>query len=298
MNRHKKIIITGSSGFLGSHLVERLKDDERFEVYAMTSKPEELKNRLGGENVRYVHKDALDGIMLKDSVVISCAYPRNSNGVAIADGLKYIQQVFESAVESEAKAIINISSQSVYSQQRTKAATEETPVSLESSYAVGKYAVELLLESIGNGSNTSFTNLRMASLIGPGFDQRIVNRFVKQALSVKSITVKRNQQKFGYLDVIDAAEGILAMLTADITELKCVYNLGVKGAYSLIEIANVVRDVLNEDMSIEVEIDQLFGEETGSSEMNCALFFNDTKWHPRIHMSDSIRSICEYEVDR
>ena len=99
----------------------------------------------------------------------------------IADGLKYIQSVFEKSVEGNAAVIVNISSQSVYSQKRTEAATEETPVCLESPYAVGKYAVELMLESICRGSKTRYTNLRMASLIGPGFDQRIVNRLVRQA---------------------------------------------------------------------------------------------------------------------
>ena len=58
--------------------------------------------------------------MMKDSIVISCAYPRNSTGTAIADGLRYIQIVFKTAMENGAAAINNISSQSVYSQQRTE----------------------------------------------------------------------------------------------------------------------------------------------------------------------------------
>ena len=110
MNSRKKIVITGASGFLGSHLVERLKDDERYKVYALSSKPDDLKEKISGENIEYIHKDSLDAEMLKDSTVINCAYPRNSTGTAIADGLKYIQKVFESAVGSGAATIINISS--------------------------------------------------------------------------------------------------------------------------------------------------------------------------------------------
>ena len=271
MNSYKKIVITGASGFLGRHLVERLKEDSQYEVYALSSKPDELEHSLGGENVVYVYKNDLRAEMLKDSIVINCAYPRNSTGTVIADGLRYIQKVFEAAVESEAKAIINISSQSVYSQQRTEAATEETPACLESPYAVGKYAVELMLESICKGSKTRYTSLRMASLIGPGFDQRIVNRFVKQALETGKLTVKKNQQRFGFFDVEDAVSGILAMLETDVDIWKPVYNLGCVGAYTLIEIAETVKDVM--DKSVEMEV--IYGDEVGNSELNVDLFNRD-----------------------
>ena len=297
MRSRKKIVITGASGFLGSHLVERLKDDERFKVYALSSKPEELRERLCGTNVEYVHKDEMDAEMMKNSIVINCAYPRNSTGTAIADGLKYIQNVFETAVESGAAAIINISSQSVYSQQRTEAATEETPVCLESPYAVGKYAVELMLESICKGSETRYTSLRMASLIGPGFDQRIVNRFVKQALEMGKLTVKRNQQRFGFFDVEDAISGIAAMLGTDEKTWRPVYNLGDVGSYTLVEIAETVKDAVKSEAAKKVEIIVIDGDETGSSELDARLFENDFHTSAAHNLSESVKAICHSAIN-
>lgn len=288
----RKIVITGASGFLGSHLVERLKDDERYEVYALSSKPETLREKHGGANVEYLYKDALDAAMIENSIVVSCAYPRNSTGTAIADGLKYIQTVFEAAIKFKATAIINISSQSVYLQQRTEAATEETPVCLESPYAVGKYAVELMLESICKGSRTAYTNLRMASLIGPEFDQRIVNRFVKQAIETGSLTVKKNHQKFGFFDVEDAVSGIVSMLESDVKAWKPVYNLGREGAYTLVEIAETVRDVLRETKGIEIEIEVTDGNESGNSGLVCTLHSDDFGYKPQLSLEDSIRRIA------
>ena len=250
MSNRKKIVITGASGFLGSHLVERLKDDERFKIYALSSKPEELRERLSGTNVEYIHKDEMDAEMMKDSIVISCAYPRNSTGTAIADGLKYIQRVFESAVGSGAAAIINISSQSVYSQQRTEAATEETPVCLESPYAVGKYAVELMLESICKGSETHYTSLRMASLIGPGFDQRIVNRLVKKLIAHEPITVVKQPKQMGFLDVEDAVGAIIAVTESSMQGWKTVYNVGNGRGYTVEEIYNSVATELKDQIDL------------------------------------------------
>lgn len=46
MSSIKKVVITGASGFLGSHLLERLRGDEQYEVYALSSKPDALRKRL------------------------------------------------------------------------------------------------------------------------------------------------------------------------------------------------------------------------------------------------------------
>ena len=250
MSSRKKVVITGASGFLGSHLVERIKDDERYEVYALSSRPDELRGKIGGASVEYLWKDAAIGVrskeLLENAVIISCAYPRNSTGIAIADGLTYIQKILVSAVENKAAAIINISSQSVYSQQRTEIATEETAICLESPYAVGKYAVELMLESICKGTETNYTNLRMASLIGPGFDQRIVNRFVKQAYAGEPLHVVLNDQHFGFLDIEDAISAILALIDKEDILWQPTYAVGNGKKYSIKEIADSVERVFGE----------------------------------------------------
>ena len=288
---NKKIVITGASGFLGSHLVERLKEATSYEVYALSSKPGQLKERIGGENIEYVHKDALDAEMLKESIVVNCAYPRNSTGTGTADGLKYIQRVFEAAVEGEASAIINISSQSVYSQQRIEAATEETPVCLESPYAVGKYAVELMLESICKGRGTAYANIRMASLIGPGFDQRIVNRFIKQALEGGSIKAVLSDQKFGFLDVEDAAESIVNLLNSPMKTWRTTYNVGNNIGYTIEDILLSIKEAFN-DRELEMpEIVYETGTAYGSTIVNYSELNADTGFEPKKNLRNSVERI-------
>lgn len=295
MGSKKSIVVTGASGFLGSHLISRLKDDASYEVYALSSNPDLLKDRVGGENIHYLHKNDLfrDGAnsFIENSVIVNCAYPRNSTGTVIADGIKYIQRVFEADVLNNARSIINISSQSVYSQQRTEPANEQTPVCLESPYAVGKYAVELMLESICKGHNTAYTNIRMASLIGQGFDQRIVNRFVKQGLETGSINVKNNNQRFGFFDVEDAVSGIAVMFDSDEKQWKHVYNLGSRGAYSLVDIAETVNKVICSESGKKIQINLTDGDESGSSELDSSLHADDFGFAPKISLEMSISRI-------
>ena len=302
MSSVKKVVITGASGFLGRHLTERLKDDERYSVTALSSRPEELERRIGGRNVTYLHKDAVTNEhardILADAVVVCCAYPRNTTGTAVADGLRYIQKTFESAVTNGAKAIINISSQSVYSSQREEAAAEDSPLCLESPYAVGKYAVELMLESICRSSQTAYTSVRMASLIGPGFDQRIVNRFVKQALEKGTISAKENEQRFGFFDVEDAVSGLTAMIGSDESRWKTVYNLGSEKAYSLVEIADIVRTVVKESCGTTVGLEVVPGDERASSQLCAKRFAEDFAAGGWKSLYESVREICTAELSR
>lgn len=298
MKKRKKIVITGASGFLGCHLVERLKGDERYRVFALSSTPEQLKEQIRGANIEYCYKNVIEeeyaAEILNGAIIINCAYPRNSTGTVIADGLKYIQRVFESAVEIGATAIINISSQSVYSQQRTEIATEKTPVCLENPYAVGKYAVELMLETICKGSETAYTNLRMASLIGPGFDQRIVNRMVKQAIAGEELHVVRNNQKFGFLDIEDAIESLMALLDTDVVQWKLAYNVGNGKEYSVVYIAECIKYVFEGNGLPFPNINAVNGDGFGSTGIDYNLLHKDTGFEPTVSLDASIQRILEY----
>ena len=295
-----KVVVTGASGFLGSHLVNRLKIDGRFTVYALSSKGDELQKNNTEEQVVYRHKDVFltDDAMLRNAIIVNCAFPRSSTGTGMADGLRYIQQLFDRAVDSGAEAIINISSQSVYSAQRTEAATEETPVCLESTYAVGKYATELMLESACRGSRTKFTNLRRASLIGPGFDQRVVNRFVLKILNSEAVVVARQEKEMGFLDVEDAVSAILALIATPIELWKSFYNSGNGKAYTIEEIFSEVSAVVRKKTGIKAKATYEDRDDHSSSKLSYEGLCYDTGFEPQITLHNSVERIVSSLMER
>ena len=80
----------------------------------------------------------------------------------------------------------------------------------------------------------------MASLIGPNSDGRISNRFVKQVISGQDIHIVADYQMFGFLDVRDAADGIVKYALSNQEKWEEVLNLGSGHAYSLRDVAECV----------------------------------------------------------
>lgn len=290
-----KIVITGASGFLGNNLIKALKVEGKYSIHAFSSHGDELQSRNKDKYIQYHHKKIIfSGIgkdILKDAIIINCAFPRNSTGVGLADGLKYIQEVFLRSRQAHARAVINISSQSVYSQKREEIATEVTPVCLESPYAVGKYSTELMLDSVCQETDVLYTNLRMASLIGPGFDQRIVNRFVKQALQKTPIQVVRSKQLFGFLDIEDAVNALISLIETPIETWKTTYTVGNGKGYSIEEIAESVEKVFKKNDIPFMNISTETGDGVGNTGVSYRLLHEDTGFAPTLDLKDSIQKI-------
>lgn len=295
-----KIVITGSKGFLGDNLVDALQDNSKYIIYALSSQSDEAQNGNENENVQYYHKDAVFSdkgkVFLQNAIVINCAFPRNSTGTGMADGLRYIQKLFDCSREYNAQAIINISSQSVYSQKREEIASEKTPLCLESPYAVGKYSTELMLESACRSTKIAYTNIRMASLIGPGFDQRIVNRFVKQALEGQPLNVVKSQKRFGFLDVMDAVFGLISLIETPVVKWNPVYNLGNGISYSILEIADSVKHVFEENGLQFRGVNEETGDDFGNTGISYYLLHKDTEFEPKIDLNCSIQRILDYMI--
>ena len=295
----RQVTLSGAAGFLGRHLLRSLLN-EGADVYAITSKTraalqEAAGIELNNSRVKVVAPDDISDIELaikRSNVFINCAFPRNTDGTALAKGLNYINKLFILASKSKSVAVINISSQSVYSQTREGAAEEDSPVCLESPYAVAKYSTELLLNSYCQ--DMPHTNVRLASLIGPSFDQRALNKMIKRAMEFKEIKVVNARSRFGYLDVRDAVSGLLKMCCSESRYWDEVYNLGPDYDYSIPKMAEAVRGALL-TKGIEVTVDEIkSGDERRiNTQLDSRKFKHAFSWAPQQTLADSINSIID-----
>lgn len=294
----KRLVLTGAGGFLGRNLLPLLLEEGAI-VSAITSRTHFELCQIAGvdagdECVRVVSQADRAGISeaLADSdFLLNAGFPRNTDGRQLAQGMEFIDWLFQEASRRGTRAVVNISSQSVYDQHRTEPATEETPPCPESPYAVAKYATELMLNCYC--ACLSHVNIRLASLIGPGFDQRVVNKMVKNALAEKRILASDQTGIFGYLDIMDAALAIVRLLEIGPVEWPDVVNVGSGEGYTTTDIAKLIRSELME-RGYSVDI---VSQETNNSKINTTVNANLlrelTGWSPTKSLSKTIKRIVD-----
>jgi len=301
VNYGKTILITGAGGLLGGELIRQLTCESDYKILALTSDKNKLMSRFPNVNQLECYSiDEFEDRKIhwgKVDILIHCAFARVSIGEELADSLNFAGKVFQIAHKERVSSIINISSKSVYGSKYKPLWVETTPVAPETLYAMAKYSSELLLRSIASKNNTTnFTNIRLDSLIGEGLDIRVVSKFVQKCINNEVIKIIGGTQTFSYLDIRDAASGIISLISTEPAKWKEVYNLGSNKRYNIIEIANLVNDVakdlINRSVKIQIEKEDIILD-TG---MDSSLFYNDTNWTPSYSMEDTIRRLYKYFV--
>lgn len=289
-NRKKKIVLTGASGSLGTQILSSRRINV-FDVYALTSKPEECETIYSAQkNIHFYHKDEYRTIPWHEiDVLISCAFPLNGDGIKMADGLRYIEELLLCATEGGVRGVINISSQSVYSQKRLQAADEQAQLNLETSYAVGKYAAELLVDTLS--ASVPHTSLRIGNLVGARSKNRILNRLIKQIISGEDIRVWNTNRHFDYLDIRDAADAVLCAAENDAEQWRDVYNLGSGRVYDLIDFVRVSNEAAEKRglPPVRVVVEESAKEgEWGCTALDSSLFYEQFDWRPRYSLEDTV----------
>lgn len=284
-----KLLITGAGGYFAGYLIRELLRDDSNTIWAVTSNVEKVRKY----GVLPVENSCLSSIDCGNiDCVIHCAYPQGADGGAIASGLDFTRQTLELTRRIRVNRFINISSQSVYGSKRKGTADEHTAPCLDSLYSLGKYATELLTEAYCD--QVPHISVRMASLIGPDFDKRFLNTFVKRCILREDIDVVSGNEKISFLDVRDAAKAV-AKLAYGWDCHERVINLRGNDPMSILEYAMMVNKIAEERNIGKVNIHFTPKENETNSSLNGEKMINLLNLEPRMSLRQSIEDIFEYQ---
>ena len=269
----KKILLTGSSGFIGFHLaLSLLKDD--FEIcgidnnnnyYDLRLKKNRQKKLNQYENFSFYEKDLNDKDSLskifndfKPDIVVNLAaqagvrYSIENPYAYIDSNIVGYTNLIELCRNHEISGFIYASSSSVYGANKkipfSVKDRVENPISL---YASTKLANELIAKSYSHLYGLHTTGLRFFTVYGPwGRPDMAMYIFSKNIAKGKPIHVFNNgkmKRDFTYID--DIVDGIKSSINKN---YECeIFNLGNNKSEQLMDVIKIIEDELNLKADIE-----------------------------------------------
>lgn len=293
----KKILLTGANGLLGGKIIRLLHKEPKYEIVAVASSEEKLRVRLAaeeivlGERIHYLsNQEFLSSETTLSDVygAIHLAFARRIRPAEeIASSIEYASAVFKKLAQWNINRIINVSSQGIYGNVE-EIRTEKTLPAPANHYTMAKYATEIIFNLFFDSSSVlNYTNVRLDLVIQ---SQNLVPALCRQAKGGK-IQLKGGEQRFSFIDIEDAAAGIVAMLNSKDGWDK-IYNLGWnKKRIKLIEIAGIVADIAVKFGYARPEIMLDKQDISLWAGMDSSRFIEHTGWHPKINIYDMIEQI-------
>lgn len=181
-----KFLVTGTAGFIGSHLAERLLDegysvtgvDCFTDYYPRQYKEDNLRGLRQQGHFKFIEEDLLSldlTLLLKDIDVVyhlaAQAGVRASWGrefdVYVDNNVRVTQRLLEAARDTGVKKFIYASSSSVYGDAETFPTSEASPTRPFSPYGVTKLAAEHLCSLYWKNYGVPTVSLRFFTVYGP-----------------------------------------------------------------------------------------------------------------------------------
>jgi UDP-glucose 4-epimerase len=241
---NKKVLVTGGSGFLGSHLIDSL-IVSGFNVINFDTKESNF-NIKGVQNIK---GDLLDFNLLKNSLKnIDFVYHLaafSDLDKAKDDPIKTMNinvlgttNLLQAAKINQVNKVIFASS--IYVNSRTGGF-----------YRVSKHSCEILLEEFYNYYKLNYTILRFGTIFGPRSDNsNSVYNYLLSALKNKSIdAVGSGNEVREYIDVRDAAK-VCEQAMLDKYNNEAIVVTG-NHRIKLNELLEMIREILNNDIEIK-----------------------------------------------
>lgn len=293
------ILLTGANGVLGTALLRLLLPQSK--VIAVSGDPRALKVRFSeATNLSCFGWDELDDICWDQiEAVIHCAFSRTLDGKELTRSLELTCRLLKKVcIYAPHASYVNISSRSVYGQNPCVPWTEDTVPEPGNMYALGKVGQEYLTRQAAEHYGFTYTTLRLAGLIGPGMEKRIVSKMVMQAIHNHCLKVVGGKQQFAMLDLRDAAAGIMALLDTDPHMWKAVYNFGSDRVYQLSEIAHIIQVYAKDAYGLDIQLDVEPKDITLIDNMDCSRFYLDTGWRPQYQLVDTVELLFKYYMEQ
>lgn len=262
-----RILVTGGAGFLGSHLIDRLMTAGH-EVICLdnfyTGNKRNILQWLDNPNFELIRHDITEPIRLEVDQIYHLACPASPvhyqyNPVkTVKTNVMGTLNMLGLAKRVKARFFLASTSE-VYGDPDVHPQSEEyrgnvNPIGLRACYDEGKRIAETLTFDYYRQNKVDVRVVRIFNTYGPRMlenDGRVVSNFIVQALQGKPLTVYGDgSQTRSFCYASDLIEGFIRLMNSDYVGP---VNIGNPGEYTILQLAEAVRDMINPNAEINFE---------------------------------------------
>jgi nucleoside-diphosphate-sugar epimerase len=306
----KTVLITGSAGFIGSHLCDRF-IREGFYVIGidnfLTGSPENIKHLSENKQFKFIEQDVTENISTSENIdaVLHFACPASP-----VDYLNYPIETLKVdsigtlntlnlAKEKKARYIFASTSE-IYGDPEIHPQIESywgnvNPIGPRSVYDEAKRFSEAISMSFKREYDLDVRIVRIFNTYGPRMklnDGRVVPNFISQALKEEDLTVYGDgSQTRSFCYVEDLVEGIFRVFIKDNIGGE-VINLGNPDEYNIIDFARIIIEKTNSKSNISYKSLPKDDPKRRRPDISKARKIID--WQPQFTLDEGLEKSIEY----
>ncbi|KAF2306117.1 hypothetical protein GH714_012793 [Hevea brasiliensis] len=258
--RRLRIVVTGGAGFVGSHLVDKLisRGDEVIVIdNFFTGRKENLVHLFGNPGFELIRHDVVEPILLEVDQIYHLACPASPvhykyNPTNVMGTLNMLGLAKRVGARFLLTSTSEVYGDPLEHPQKETYWGNVNPIGERSCYDEGKRTAETLAMDYHRGAGVEVRIARIFNTYGPRMcldDGRVVGNFVAQAIRKQPLTVYGDgKQTRSFQYVSDLVDGLVALMEG---EHVGPFNLGNPGEFTMLELAEVVKETIDSSATIE-----------------------------------------------
>tara|TARA_B100000242_G_C43027110_1_gene478286 strand:- start:255 stop:1193 length:939 start_codon:yes stop_codon:yes gene_type:complete len=299
-------IVTGGSGFLGSHLIDQLMKKGEDVICLdnfFTGNKTNIKKWLNHPKFELIKHDITEPIFLEADKIWHLACP--------ASPVHYQQNPIKTAKTSfigtlnmlgltkriNAKFLFTSTSE-IYGDPTEHPQTEQyngnvNPTGIRSCYDEGKRIAETLCFDYQREHSLDIRVVRIFNTYGPRMmenDGRVVSNFIVQALKNRNLTVfgdGSQTRSFCYVD--DLIKGMIQVMNGDFAGP---VNLGNKDEITIKELALLIKEKINKDLKIIYK--DIPQDDCSRRRPSLELAYQKYNWQPIVDLDNGLEKTIKF----
>ena len=305
----KRILVTGGAGFIGSHLCERLLNEDN-EVICIdnyfTGSKRNIVHLMDNPYFEVIRHDVTVPYYAEVDEIYNLACPASPIHYQI-NPIKTVKTSVMGAINMLGLAkrikakVLQASTSEIYGDPSVHPQPESywgnvNPIGSRACYDEGKRCAETLFMDYHHQNNVRIKIVRIFNTYGPRMlpnDGRVVSNFIVQALQNKPITIYGNGQQtrsFQYVD--DLVDGLIRMMNTDESFTGPV-NMGNPKEFTIIDLARTIIDMTGSQS--EITYHDLPQDDPVQRQPDITLAKKELQqWEPTIEIIDGLKKTIHY----